>query len=90
MRRLGVHNDSAVVVYDAADGVPASRAWWDIRYFGHDDVRVLDGGYAAWVGAGLQVTIDEPSVEPGDFVARPVVCPCSTLTRRPGWRPTGC
>src|ERR1700722_1555416 len=46
MRRLGVRGDSAVVVYDAADSVPASRLWWELRYFGHDDVRVLDGGYA--------------------------------------------
>jgi thiosulfate/3-mercaptopyruvate sulfurtransferase len=71
MRRLGVDDDSAVVVYDAADSVSASRAWWELRYFGHDDVRVLDGGYAAWVAAGLPVTTEEPSVEPGDFVARP-------------------
>jgi len=71
MRRLGVRGDSAVVVYDAADGVPAARAWWDIRYFGHRDVRVLDGGYAAWVSAGLPVTTDEPVVAPGDFVALP-------------------
>jgi len=71
MRRLGVSGDSAVVTYDAADGVPAARAWWDIRYFGHPDVRVLDGGYAAWVAAGLPVTTEEPVVVPGDFVARP-------------------
>jgi thiosulfate/3-mercaptopyruvate sulfurtransferase len=71
MRRLGVGSDSAVVVYDAADGVAAARAWWDIRYFGHRDVRVLDGGYAAWVAAGLAVTTAEPSVVAGDFVARP-------------------
>jgi thiosulfate/3-mercaptopyruvate sulfurtransferase len=71
MRRLGVGSDSAVVVYDAADGVPAARAWWDIRYFGHRDVRVLDGGYAAWVAAGLAVTTEEPSIVAGDFVARP-------------------
>jgi thiosulfate/3-mercaptopyruvate sulfurtransferase len=70
LRRIGVSSGSAVVVYDAADGVPASRAWWDIRYFGHHDVRVLDGGYAAWVAAGGQVTADVPSVVPGDFVAR--------------------
>ena len=70
MRRLGVSGDSAVVVYDAADGVPAARAWWDIRYFGHHDVRILDGGYAAWIAAGLPVTTDEPVVVPGDFVAR--------------------
>ena len=71
MRRLGVRGESAVVVYDAADSVPAARAWWELRYFGHNDVRVLDGGYAAWVAAGFPVTTDEPSVQPGDFVARP-------------------
>jgi thiosulfate/3-mercaptopyruvate sulfurtransferase len=71
MRGLGVSSDSAVVVYDAADGVPAARAWWDIRYFGHHDVRVLDGGYAGWVGAGFPITTDEPSVGTGDFVTHP-------------------
>jgi thiosulfate/3-mercaptopyruvate sulfurtransferase len=71
MRRLGVSSDSAVVLYDATDGVPASRAWWELRYFGHHDVRVLDGGYAAWIAAGLPVVEDERSVVPGDFVARP-------------------
>jgi thiosulfate/3-mercaptopyruvate sulfurtransferase len=71
MRRLGVSSDSAVVVYDAADGVAASRAWWDMRYFGHHDVRVLDGGFAAWVAVGFPIATEEPSVTPGDFVARP-------------------
>lgn len=71
MRQLGVNGDSAVVVYDAADSVPASRAWWELRYFGHHDVRVLDGGYAAWVAAGLPVTMDEPDAPLGDFIARP-------------------
>ncbi|HZV27178.1 MAG TPA: sulfurtransferase [Acidothermaceae bacterium] len=71
MRRFGVSDDTAIVVYDAADGVPAARAWWDIRYFGHENVRILDGGYAAWVAAGLPVNTQEPVVVPGDFVARP-------------------
>jgi thiosulfate/3-mercaptopyruvate sulfurtransferase len=71
MRRLGVRADSAVVVYDAADSVPASRAWWELRYFGHDKVRVLNGGYAAWVAAGFAITTEEAQVQPGDFVARP-------------------
>ncbi|HEY0868813.1 MAG TPA: rhodanese-like domain-containing protein, partial [Acidothermaceae bacterium] len=71
MRRLGVNGDSAVVCYDAADSVPASRAWWELRYFGHDHVRVLDGGYAAWVAAGLRTTTDEPSAPEGNFVPRP-------------------
>ncbi len=71
MRRLGVNDHSAVVTYDALDSVPAARAWWDLRYFGHENVRVLDGGYPAWVTAGLPFTLEEPVVVPGDFVARP-------------------
>ncbi len=71
MRRLGVDGDSAVVFYDAADSVPASRAWWELRYFGHHNVRVLDGGYAAWIAAGLPTTVDEPAVGRGNFIARP-------------------
>jgi thiosulfate/3-mercaptopyruvate sulfurtransferase len=42
-----------------------------LRYFGHPDVRVLDGGYRAWARAGLPVTAAEPAPEPGDFTARP-------------------
>jgi thiosulfate/3-mercaptopyruvate sulfurtransferase len=71
MRRLGVSSDRAVVVYDAGDSVPASRAWWDLTYFGHRNVRVLDGGLAAWVAAGLPVVTEIPDVEPGDFTAVP-------------------
>jgi len=69
MRRLGVDDATAVIVYDAGDSVPASRAWWDLRYFGHHDVRVLDGGVAAWLAAGLPLTTDIPVVRQGDFTA---------------------
>src|SRR5215213_1995590 len=51
MRRAGVHAGRQVVVYDAADGIPASRAWWLLRWFGHPEVRLLDGGYRAWLAA---------------------------------------
>jgi thiosulfate/3-mercaptopyruvate sulfurtransferase len=71
MRRAGVSGDSLVVVYDEADSTAAGRAWWTLRYYGHQRVRVLDGGYRAWVAAGQPVTIDEPAPEPGDFTARP-------------------
>jgi thiosulfate/3-mercaptopyruvate sulfurtransferase len=71
MRRLGVSTDRNVVVYDAGNSVPASRAWWDLRYFGHEAVRVLDGGYTAWVAANLPVSKEIPVIAPGDFVARP-------------------
>jgi thiosulfate/3-mercaptopyruvate sulfurtransferase len=71
MRAAGVRQDRAVVVYDDADATIAARGWWTLRYYGHQDVRVLDGGYRAWVRAGLAVTQAEPDPEPGDFTARP-------------------
>jgi thiosulfate/3-mercaptopyruvate sulfurtransferase len=70
MRRLGVRQARPVVVYDDAGGVVAARAWWDLAHFGHDDVRLLDGGFDAWVAAGLPVrTGPSPSVPAGDFTA---------------------
>ncbi|WP_067903005.1 sulfurtransferase [Actinomadura chibensis] len=71
MRRAGVSGDSLVVVYDDADSTSAARVWWSLRYFGHERVRVLDGGYRAWTEAGLPVSTAEPEAKPGDFVASP-------------------
>ncbi|KAA1423372.1 sulfurtransferase [Mumia zhuanghuii] len=71
MRAHGVRREVPVVVYDAADGTSAARAWWLLTYHGHPDVRLLDGGYAAWVAAGQPTSTGAPSPEPGDFVADP-------------------
>jgi thiosulfate/3-mercaptopyruvate sulfurtransferase len=71
MRRTGVSGDRQVVVYDDADSTAAARLWWMLRYFGHERVRVLDGGHRAWVDAGRPVTAEEHAVAPGDFTARP-------------------
>jgi thiosulfate/3-mercaptopyruvate sulfurtransferase len=69
MRRAGVRNTCPVVVYDDGDSTIAARGWWTLRYFGHDQVRVLDGGFRAWAAAGQPVTVDEPAVTAGDFTA---------------------
>jgi thiosulfate/3-mercaptopyruvate sulfurtransferase len=72
MRRVGVNTDSTVVVYDAADALAAARLWWMLTDAGKTDVRVLDGGFAAWLAAGQQ-TDSGPGAQavPGDFVANP-------------------
>jgi thiosulfate/3-mercaptopyruvate sulfurtransferase len=71
MRSAGVSGARPVVVYDAATSMSAARGWWLLRYFGHADVRVLDGGIAAWTAAGHPVTGGVESAPPGEFVASP-------------------
>lgn len=63
-QRCGADNDSRIVVYDQGPSHAAARAWWVLRYFGATDVRVLDGGLAAWRAAGGPVTSELP--DPGD------------------------
>lgn len=64
MRRAGLDADRDVVVYDRGEMIPAARAWWLLRYFGHERVRVLDGGFTAWLAAGQPATTGVP--EPAD------------------------
>jgi thiosulfate/3-mercaptopyruvate sulfurtransferase len=75
MRAAGVDDESAVVVYDAGGGLSAARAWWLLRYHGHRDVRLLDGGVAAWVAAGLSLTMAESPATGGSFTSRPGAMP---------------
>jgi thiosulfate/3-mercaptopyruvate sulfurtransferase len=72
MREIGVRQDSLVVAYDAATSQAASRLWWLLTDAGHWNVRVLDGGLAAWKAAGLPTISGPGKPSPwGDFVARP-------------------
>ncbi|GED84280.1 sulfurtransferase [Streptomyces sp. NPDC091412] len=72
MRRAGVSADRPVVVHDGGQGWAAARAWWLLRWTGHPDVRVLDGGLAAWEGP-LETDVPEPAE--GDFVPKPGALP---------------
>ena len=65
----GVASDSTVVVYDRNGVNYCGRLWWMLRWCGHADVRVLDGGLQAWVAAGGAVAQgDEPAPEPIRYV----------------------
>jgi len=66
-RRWGVRADTPVVAYDNSGGMAAARAWWLLRWAGVSDVRILDGGLAAWGDRPLETGFG-PSPEPGDIV----------------------
>lgn len=71
MRKAGLRAGQLAVAYDDADASVAARLWWLLRYFGHDQVSVLDGGYAAWTAAGLPVITGADAIPAGDFAAGP-------------------
>lgn len=63
-RRAGIDDRSSVVVYDTRDSSVAARAWWLLRWSGLTDVRVLDGGFAAWVDGGSRPVESGPGPAP--------------------------
>lgn len=65
---LGCNDSDQIVVYDDAGGAFAARAWWCLRWLGHEAVAVLDGGFKAWTGALESAVAEQP---PGNFSRRP-------------------
>ena len=70
-RRLGISNDTEVVVYSRELIALATRAWWLLHYCGHRHARVLDGGLEAWQAAGHALSTEPASYPAGDFTASP-------------------
>ena len=61
---LGIDNNKQIIAYDNSGGVYASRLWWMLRWIGHSNAAVLDGGFDAWVKAGQPVSDALPVVKP--------------------------
>jgi len=71
MAARGIGDDADVVAVDHTGGHFATRLWWALRYYGHDRVAVLDGGYAKWTAEGRPTTTDIPAIAPAVFTPRP-------------------
>lgn len=69
--RLGVDGGKQVVGYDDSGGIIAARLWWMLRYMGHDDAAVLDGGWSAWRRAGYPVQSGLVGSTPAAFEGSP-------------------
>ena len=92
--KWGITPAHQVVVYDAGDGsMAAARLWWLLKLLGHSRVAVLDGGLAAWRGAGLPETSELPTIVttadyPASFAEGAVVDADEVQLRlgeAPGW-----
>ena len=69
MRYAGVSMSRPLVAYDDWASLPASRVWWTLRHLGFLDVRVLDGGIAAWTADGQPTESGPVTPGTGDFAA---------------------
>ncbi|CAJ0797716.1 Putative thiosulfate sulfurtransferase SseB [Ralstonia psammae] len=76
LQALGVNDDTQVVAYDRQGGMYAARLWWLLRWVGHADAAVLDGGLQAWEAAHFpvdQIVPEEPQLNatPGNITRKP-------------------
>jgi thiosulfate/3-mercaptopyruvate sulfurtransferase len=69
MGRLGINSGTTVVVYDDTGGLWAARLWWELRYYGHEDVKLLNGGLAKWAAEGRPLETVEVAPSPTTFKA---------------------
>lgn len=67
LRRLGIRNDTTVVLYDDLNSRVSARFFWTLRYYGHKDIRILNGGRSAWRAAGYEFVTDATAVEPSTY-----------------------
>lgn len=70
MEAIGIDGETEVVVVDHTGGHLATRLWWALRYYGHQDVAILDGGMNKWVAEGRPVTTDAPRRRDVTFTPR--------------------
>lgn len=69
--RLGISRGDQVIVYDQDTGLFASRLWWSLRYLGHDDVALLEGGWATWTREGRAVATGDEARPATTFEVQP-------------------
>ncbi|MCH7642505.1 MAG: sulfurtransferase [Chloroflexi bacterium] len=72
MESLGIGDDTTVVAYDSDGNHVAARLLWALKYYGHDDVKVLDGGFPKWFAEGKPLSRETPSPSSVTFTSRPV------------------
>ncbi len=68
--RLGIGDETYVVIYDHKGGQFATRLWWALGYYGHDRTAVLNGGWEKWAAEGRATSTETPAPAPATFTPR--------------------
>ena len=91
MGARGIGNDTTVVLYGDKNNWFAAYAYWYLKIYGHQDVRLLDGGRQKWIDEGRELSTDAPSVSPASYSASratsrsaSTAIPCSAGSARTG------
>jgi thiosulfate/3-mercaptopyruvate sulfurtransferase len=91
MSRLGIGEDTRVIVYDATSGSFAARLWFLLKFYGHNNVALLDGGFSEWHKQGYAIESREHQNSPRSFVGKPdfsmivTTKEVETLRTQPDW-----
>lgn len=67
---LGIKNDTVIYVYDDNGGVSASRIWWTLKAYGHENIQVINGGASGLAGLGLEMTKAVPEMVASEYDAK--------------------
>ena len=70
MGRCGISNDTTLILYGDRNNWFAAYAYWYLKIYGHEDVRILDGGRQKWIDENRQLTTDPVAPEPTSYTAR--------------------
>ncbi|HUP31792.1 MAG TPA: sulfurtransferase [Gaiellaceae bacterium] len=71
MASRGIGNDTTVVLYGDKNNWFAAYAYWYLKVYGHEDVRILDGGRQKWIDEARELTTDVPSSRSASYAAKP-------------------
>jgi thiosulfate/3-mercaptopyruvate sulfurtransferase len=69
MGRLGISNDTTLILYGDRNNWFAAYAYWYVKVYGHEDVRILDGGRQKWIDESRELSTEVPSVQQGSYTA---------------------
>jgi thiosulfate/3-mercaptopyruvate sulfurtransferase len=69
MSRLGISNNTQVIIYDDLQGLLAARFFWLLEYYGHEKVALLNGGYPQWAAENRELTKLLPDISPDAFIS---------------------